>query len=420
MRKFVFDEELPTRHVDCTTSTKLIHKEITLENNFKRQYCSALRTKIVNFRIDDFQDYIGQIKVLMLKLIETKKSFYCTLCDNSLQRFIDTSAKSITFDQQFCRKLVFEYRDYLKFQNIIFIEYLDLIIQYIRCFQTTADEKVFPYPNFLATFKSDIQYIENCISHVDADNFMEHCVYVCDKYSFTGFSPFWDGNLDFLTKVLFLITSFIRKIKSGQPLTIDYAGIEEQMKTLDEVDFDNPFYEKGHHKQKRELKTTEIKALKTRKPTQSPKDRRKKKLRKLAFELKDRDIEAENEAKKVHATAMLEALQNLSKPSGEFREIEEVTNNSVYDLREAAPAVRNFQSKFIKDTNAIDPIAMEKNMNFGTDSVMVLEKKCDTEKKRYGELDQSVILEYFSFGTTEIDHFKTDLFLSFADYSLFE
>lgn len=422
-RKFVFDEDLPSRHVDCTTSTKLIHKEVTIENNFKKGYCSNLRTKIVNFRVDDFEDYIGQVRVMMLKVIGTKKSFYCSLCDNSLQRFVDSVTKSITFDQEFCRSLVFEYKDYLKFQNIVFVEYVDLIIQYIRCFQTTSEEKTFPYPNFLNTFKSQFAYIERCVSHIDSDNFMEHCVYVCDKYSYTGFSAFWDGNLDFLTKVMFLITSFIRKVKSNQPLTIDFSGIEEQMKILDEVDFDNPFYEKAHHKLKRELKASEIKSMESSDPLlaeKTPNSKKKKQLRKLAFEMRDRDIEAENESKMVHGKAMVEALKNLSKPSGDFREIEEKDNTSVYDLREAIPDIRDFQSKFVKDTKAIDPIFMERNMNFGTDSVEILEKKCNSEKKKYGELDQTVILEYFSFGTAEIDHFKTDLFLSFADYSLFQ
>ena len=44
----------------------------------------------------------------------------------------------------------------------------------------------------------------------------------------------------------------------------------------------------------------------------------------------------------------------------------------------------------------------------------------DDEKKKFGLLEQDVILEYFSFTSADIDHFKTDLFLSFADYSLFQ
>ena len=414
-RKFIFDEELPQRHVQCTTTSKLIHKEITTENNFKKLYCLNLRTKIVNFRIDDFEDYLLHVKVLMLKIIKTKQTFYCALCDNSLQKYIDSSNKIVKFDQEFCRKLVWDYKEYLKFQNIIFIEYTDLIIQYIRCFQTTAEEKTFPYPNFLENFKSQFSYIEKCISHIDNDNFMEHCIYVCDKYSYTSFSPFWDGNPDFLAKVMFIITSFIRKVNSNQPLTIDYQGLEEELKTIEKVDFENPFYDKGHHKKdKRNLVNIEkidVQKIKLAK--------KKKLLRKLSFELEDRDIEAENEAKQEHAKVMIERLKNLSNAKPDFREVEESQNSMVYEQRERLPNIKVFQSKFVKDSLAIDPIFMDKNTNFSIDSAFVIQKKCDSERKKFGPLEQSVVQDYFSFSSDDISHFKTDLFLSFADYSLF-
>ena len=62
---------------------------------------------------------------------------------------------------------------------------------------------------------------------------------------------------------------------------------------------------------------------------------------------------------------------------------------------------------------------MAKNTNFSIDSAFVIQKKCNSETKKFGPLEQSVVQDYFSFSSEDISHFKTDLFLSFADYSLF-
>lgn len=420
-REFVFDEELPERHAKCKSTSKMIHKEVTIENNFKNQYCLGLKAKIVDFRIDDFEDYIRDIKVVMLKIINFKQTFYCSICDNALQKYIDTDSKTITFHEGFCRGLVWEFKDYIRFQNIVFIGYVDLIIQYMRCFQTTAEEKVFPYPNFLENYKSQFKYIEGCISHIDNENFMEHCVFLCDKFSYTTFSPFWDGNLEFLTKVLFLITSFVRKIKTNQPLTIDYQGIEDELKTIENVDFENPFYKKAAEPENRKLKVKkQTKSNKVKLVKNKNKIELKNKLRKLGYELQDRDIEAENEAKAEHAKVMIKRLENLQEIKGDFREVEEKENQTVYEQRESLSQIKTFQSKFVKDAYALDPIIMQKYTNLNPDSISAIQKKCTDEKLKFGPLDQAVILEYFSFSSEDIENFHTDLFLPIADYSFFE
>ena len=389
-REFVFEEELPRRSMHCRTTTKEIHKEIVTENNFKHQYCMGLQDKLINFRIDDFQDYIIDIKTLMLKVIRTKQTFYCALCDNSLQKFIKPEVKTVTFDREFCRKLVWDYKEYLKFQNIIFVEYVDLVVQYIRCFQTTAEEKVFPYPNFLDAFRHQFQYIERCFTHIDNENFMEHCIYVCDKYSYTSFSSFWDGNIDFLTKVMFLITSFLRKVDTKQALTIDYQGIKDELEKLEKVDFDDPFYAKD------------------------------KDSRKLGKTLKNRDFDKEQEEKDAEAKFMIDKMKEMSKPGLEYREIEEGENSQIYEMQEGMCAVKVFRNSFVADTAAIDPIFLITKTNFGVDAIEALEHKCDADRNKHGPLDQDAVIEYFSFSAEDIHHFQKDLFLSFADYSLFE
>lgn len=56
------------------------------------------------------------------------------MCNLNKQKQIDPSSKMITFSTDFCKALIFEFKDYIKFMNVILIDYLDMILQYIRCF----------------------------------------------------------------------------------------------------------------------------------------------------------------------------------------------------------------------------------------------------------------------------------------------
>ena len=155
MRSFDFSEILPSRKIECTTVTRHIEKEVKVVNNFKRGFCKKIKGKIRRFKINDFRSYIDELKVELTNLLSMKKTFYCVLCDIHYQSFIDGHNNMITFDANFCRRLVRDFRDYIKFSNIMLIEYIDMILQYIRCFSTDENEKIFPYQNFLNVYKSD-------------------------------------------------------------------------------------------------------------------------------------------------------------------------------------------------------------------------------------------------------------------------
>lgn len=409
-RVFKFEEALPERKVDCVTRTHLIDKKITTVNNFKKQYCLDLRSKIKAFRIDDFYDYMANIKTDMLRLITTKKTFYCALCDMDTQQFINPALKTINFHNGFCRDLILEYRDYIKFQNVLFIEYVDMIIQYIRCFQTTAEERVFPYPNFLESFRSQFDYIQKCFDNVEGENYMDYCLFLCNKYSYTTFSNFFDGNPDFLSRVQFLIVSFFRKLQSGQEMTVDYKEIEADIEKLNVKDFNDPYYAKNA--------TLTVHSSETRSELETNSSSANRKLFKDIYE-EDPDMLAESV---IHANSMIEKMKGLSSEDSGFNEIEETEiSKSIYEKIEQKPLTKVFTSRFINNNAAINPIVMEEQSDFGIDPDHIISTHCkESTDKEEPALKHDVILDYFSFNSNEITNFKNDLFLPFSDYSMFQ
>ena len=408
-RVFKFEEELPERKVDCVTRTHLIDKKITTVNNFKKQYCLDLRSKIKAFRIDDFYDYMANIKTDMLRLITTKKTFYCALCDIDTQQFINPALRTIFFQNGFCRDLVLEYRDYIKFQNVLFIEYVDLIIQYIRCFQTTAEERIFPYPNFLDSYRSQFDYIQKCFENVEGENYMDYCLFLCNKYSYTTFSNFFDGNPDFLSRVQFLIMSFFRKLQSGQEMTVEYKEIEADIEKLKVKNFDDPYYAKNGTA----TNPAEDQADSGTNPN-AP-------ARKLFKDIYQEDTDVLTDSM-VHANAMIEKMKSFQPEDTSFNEIGEAEDSkSIYEKIEQKPLTKVFTSQFTRNNVAINPIVIEEQSDFGIDPDHIISAHCkEATDKEEPALKHDVILDYFSFNSKDITNFKNDLFLPFSDYSMFK
>ena len=57
-----------------------------------------MHEKIVEFPIEDYEFYLDKIAQENSKIMQLKKSFYCSMCDIKLQRNIDPVNKVITFD----------------------------------------------------------------------------------------------------------------------------------------------------------------------------------------------------------------------------------------------------------------------------------------------------------------------------------
>lgn len=55
------------------------------------------------------------------------------------------------------------------------MEYIDTLMQYVRCFQTPPEESHFPNPNFLHPYKKKFNELTLCLEHLDKGDFMEYC-----------------------------------------------------------------------------------------------------------------------------------------------------------------------------------------------------------------------------------------------------
>lgn len=211
--EFLPPVRLSTTEMECTSHQKTVLREFIIVNEPKTNFCLNLYEKFLSFDIVQFKYTMKVVKSHLNSFSNYKKTFYCFLCDGNLQRFINPEKQLVIFSEPFCKNILKEKEDYIKFLHIIFVEFADSILQYIHCFETDGTVLTLPYQNFLTRFQRRIPLVKKCLASLDQPNFMSSCWFICNKFSLHKFSNFWEGDLEMIDRILIAIKSFLRKFK---------------------------------------------------------------------------------------------------------------------------------------------------------------------------------------------------------------
>jgi len=400
---------------------KPITKDINVINHKKNDFCLSIRSKLANFPVDELRDYIVTVKNEFLRISEIKKTFYCNLCDAKRQMKIDIKSGSIEFNSGFCKNLITDYKDYIRFQNIVLIEYIDLVLQYIRCFQTSGKEEELPYNGFLNAYQNNFDVIHKCFDNINQPDFMSYCRYICQQYSYTTFSRFFDGNPELLDRVLITVAGFFRKLKANQDLTINSKNNFDNFDALDAVNLvdldNNPTNEfgeavetygtSGDFDAKGEVNEGRIELKK------SIKINRNKGMR-------YRKIESDHFHRKLTLTKNKSSKLSLTKVENqENMKVSLEDSESVYSSRKPINLFTNYRSVFNDDASSLNPLEISKKTNFNItlgSLVKSHERKLLLVKKAKEAIQPEVIKDYYSTSQKEIKNFTDDLDLSFAKF----
>lgn len=77
--------------------------------------------------------YTEKIKDSMISIASLKGSLYCSICDYSLHKYFNLDDGKIYYNESFCKSFIFKYEGYLRWKNILMVEYLHNIINYVKC-----------------------------------------------------------------------------------------------------------------------------------------------------------------------------------------------------------------------------------------------------------------------------------------------
>ena len=250
--------------IKCVNKKRKYYHSYLMMNEKKSRYCMSVMDTVKQFKMNDFKAYFPQIRDIMIGLLDLKKTLYCDICDAHRQRYFNGENRMVIYTQEFCRDILGEYRDYFYWKNVLMVEYLDLQMQFIGCMESAGNVYKYPIPTAVTWHKRRIFFIKRCLDNLNSKNFYRYCRFICVQFKYDTYSKFFDGDVEFLGKIFYKISKFIKD------------GLGRQQITLREIKRDNL------RKKKLRLKKlmAKIKLLKKKKSTFGKKKKKSKKSKK--------------------------------------------------------------------------------------------------------------------------------------------
>ena len=223
--------------ISCKKESQNYEKEFIIVNEKKTDYCLDLYKQFLSLDNRYFKKFLVPIKNYLTRVVDIKGSVYCAICDAHSQRYFDTKTKQLVYSNEFCKTTLQSKADLFHFMHVVFVEYMDALLQYIACFETDAKIYAFPFPNMLTKYKRRISLIKACFDSLDTDNYMDKCWFICNKYSAFGLSWFFDSDVKLVRRVYITIYSFLRKLNISEELherqqELEKKGYEERPELL--------------------------------------------------------------------------------------------------------------------------------------------------------------------------------------------
>lgn len=206
----VKDEKL--NMIECEIEGKHLYRHFIVSNKHKTRFCLDRYAKFKKFNPDIFEKVMVQNKAFNLNMLNLKKTLYCSICDANYQRSFVHEKQLIVYEEEFCRNLLDKFESYISWKNIILIEYMDLTLQLLTCYETPANFVDYPLPSFLDKAKRLIYFVKRCLERRDKKDFMMYCHFLCTDFKLKGFSQLLDGDLKIIDLFVLKIYNFARKV----------------------------------------------------------------------------------------------------------------------------------------------------------------------------------------------------------------
>lgn len=199
--------------VRCRSPRRSFIKDFIIINEEKVDFCFGLYRRFLNFDIELFEGFLPKVKESIAKLSEHKKSFYCMLCDAHKAQYISLGAQQIVYSTDYCRTTLSTFSDYFRFMNLIYVDFVDSLLQYINCFESDGLVFEFPFQNYLTRMKQRYPFWRKCLDSLDSEFFINSCWSICTKLNLNLRSNVIEGDPEFFERTTATIFSFLRKFK---------------------------------------------------------------------------------------------------------------------------------------------------------------------------------------------------------------
>lgn len=164
----------------------------------KTSNCKVLARRVLHFNIGEVGPKLKAALEGMHEFFsKSYKGFYCMICDANMNRFINVKSNKIVMSSDFCRKMTAYSLHVLIYYHVNFTRYLNLVSRFLtNCSVKGVYRDVLVGGEPKITLKRPIaRLLQNCKAYRNDENWLEHCVGICKKFSIVKFNDFFAPNL---------------------------------------------------------------------------------------------------------------------------------------------------------------------------------------------------------------------------------
>lgn len=246
--------EIPT--LSCRNTWRSIMKPFLVLNEDKFLYCDGILRKLREYDIAGTMRSFEVFKASLVSLLELKKSLYCSICDATQQPLFDLNRGVVVYSQEFCYDLLVQFREYIFFKNIDFVDFVDTLMQVQECAQSTGDENTFPSINRFTWMKRRIPFIHRCYQNLEKPDFYMYCRFMCVQYRLQDYSNFFEGDSKAMSQVYSAMISFVRSrgdrtVHANEPHELNVPKQSLNITESDEANLDDEEQQMAVHVENR-------------------------------------------------------------------------------------------------------------------------------------------------------------------------
>lgn len=193
----------------------LFAKYVHMNPHSGQKCMESSRFLIMNYlKKDDILKFVENLNISFDFLKNSRKGFYCSICDVNYQHFFDTEAKKIIFSTDFCQGLVENTIEagYERVNQILpLFENINVLM---TCNKDEEEENIGSSESEVqfTIDDDDLKQLNDCYSLfselIKPDLYMNTCVHYCRDYKFSSASPIFEGSL---AKLSFLYDKILQK-----------------------------------------------------------------------------------------------------------------------------------------------------------------------------------------------------------------
>lgn len=197
--------------VDCTKTRNTIYRRFYIVNEQKYRYCDNMLWALKKINLQDFINYIPNVHQSLVQFGGLRKSLYCAICDFTTQKNIDFKNKVVYYNQDFCEAYIWQFSEYFRWKDILFVEYLNFLFQTINCFDSKGEVVRFPFQTIVDQNFRKAFFYQRCFDSINTADWFKYCHFICKEFKLDTLSKLIEGDIAFLKEIASAIVSFLRK-----------------------------------------------------------------------------------------------------------------------------------------------------------------------------------------------------------------